>query len=492
MNVLFTIDTGATRTIISERVYNSIPQAQRPKLKPSPTLSDATGQPLSQLGTAMFSVKLFPNVEFSCEIIVAKIEDDGLFGHDLLVKGDAEILYKEGAIQFLGIQIPCKQVGYSSRIRRIRAADHFKIPPHSEMIIDVFIDRLDGDDDLQKTVILEPSIHFQEKYDLIMAASLSDMKSRVTHSVRLLNSSPECVSVNQDVTLGMAEEIDLIVNLTEVENQANTQLLQDSNQPDSLDNGFQQHGVRRINGSCFDIIPPHLQDLFQKACTDRPEAEIWKIADILIKYQDTFSKDEFDLGYTNLVEHTIDVGDHKPIKQPPRRVPIAFASEEETVIKHLEQQGIIRKSTSPWASPICLVRKKSGKVRPCVDYRRLNEITKKDAFPLPRVQDCLDAVSGAKLFSTFDLTSGFHQIAIRGSDVPKTAFCTKYGLYEYLTMPMGLTNSPAVFQRLMELVLAGLQWHTCLIYLDDVLVFGSSFEEHMLRVDEMLGRIKEA
>ena len=152
---------------------------------------------------------------------------------------------------------------------RIRAADRFKIPAHTEMIIDVFIDRLDGDDDLQQMVILEPSIHFQEKYDLIMAASLSDMKSRVTHSVRLLNSSSECVSVNQDVTLGMAEEVDFIVNLTEVENQVNTLHCQDGNQHGCSENGFQQHGVRRINESSHNIIPPHLLNLFQKACTDR-------------------------------------------------------------------------------------------------------------------------------------------------------------------------------------------------------------------------------
>ena len=139
-------------------------------------------------------------------------------------------------------------------------------------------------------------------------------------------------------------------------------------------------------------------------------------------------------------------------------------------MKQLEKQGVIRKSTSPWASPICLVRKRSGKIRLCVDYRRLNEIAIKDAFPLPRISDCLDAVAGAKFFSTFDMTSEFHQVKIRESDIPKTAFCTKYGMYEYLTMPVGLSNSPAVFQRLMELVLNLLQWHICLIYLDDVLV----------------------
>ena len=165
------------------------------------------------------------------------------------------------------------------------------------------------------------------------------------------------------------------------------------------------------------------------------------------------------------MEHSIDVVSHPPIKQAPRTVPVAFASEEENVIKQMEAQRIIRKSTSPWASPICFVRKTSGKIRPCVGYRRLNEVTVKDAFPLPRISDCLDAVAGVKFLSSFDLTSGFHQVPIKVSDIPKSAFCTKYGLFEYLTMPMGMTNSPAVFQRLMELALGSLQWHICLIYL---------------------------
>ena len=194
---------------------------------------------------------------------------------------------------------------------------------------------------------------------------------------------------------------------------------------------------------------------------------------------------------TSLTEHAIDVGVHKPIKQPPRRVSAAFADEEENVIKQTEEQGIIRPSESPWASPIVLVRKKSGKVRPCEDYRRLNAITVKDAFPLPRVSDCLDAIAGATLFSCLGITSGYHQIPVKECDIPKTAFCTIYRLYEYVFMPMGSTNSPATFQRLMELALRGLQWHTFLIYLDDIVAYGKTFEEHLQRVRVVLERIKD-
>lgn len=216
------------------------------------------------------------------------------------------------------------------------------------------------------------------------------------------------------------------------------------------------------------------------------------LLDLLLEYQDAFSKNDLDLGLTHVSEHIIDTGEAKPIKLPPRRVPIAYAEAELQTINDMEKQGIIRKSNSPWASPLNLVLKKNGKIRPCVDYRRVNDVTINDAFPLPRIQDCLDAVSGATIFSTFDLTSGYHQVPVRESDIPKTAFITKYGLWEFLTMPMGMKGSAQTFQRTLQMIVNGLQWQTCLIYLDDIIVFGSNFQEHLKRVKEVLERIRKA
>jgi hypothetical protein len=138
-----------------------------------------------------------------------------------------------------------------------------------------------------------------------------------------------------------------------------------------------------------------------------------EILHLLQKYSHTFSVNDYDLGLTHLVEHDIDTGDTRPLTQPPRRIPISFAEEEKKLIAQMHEQGITRKSSFPWSSPVELVIKKNGKVRPCVDYRRLNAVTIKDAFLLPRIQDCLDTVAGATLFSTFDLTSGYHQIPVR-------------------------------------------------------------------------------
>ena len=127
-----------------------------------------------------------------------------------------------------------------------------------------------------------------------------------------------------------------------------------------------------------------------------------------------------------------------------------------------------------------------------MDYRKLNEVTKKDAYPLPRIEDCLDCLGGAKIFSTLDLQSGYWQIEIKDADRPKTAFSTRTGHYEYVTMPFGLCNAPGTFERAMELIMKGLQWKTLILYLDDIIVMGSSFDEHIDRLDEVLTRVSSA
>lgn len=140
------------------------------------------------------------------------------------------------------------------------------------------------------------------------------------------------------------------------------------------------------NSSQNTNVPDYLSDLYYRAVQEMTSDENQKISDLLCRYQTTFSKNDTDLGLTTLVQHEIDTGDSRPIKQPPRRVPLAFADEERKVVQQMEAQGIIRKSSSPWASPIVLVKKKNGKTRCCIDYRRLNIVTRQDAFPLPRVQ----------------------------------------------------------------------------------------------------------
>ncbi len=139
-----------------------------------------------------------------------------------------------------------------------------------------------------------------------------------------------------------------------------------------------------------------------------------------------------------------------------------------------------------------LVRKKDGSYRFCIDYRRLKSITIKDAHPLPRVDDSLDALSGATLFSTLDLSSGYWQIQMDDASRKKTAFTTGDSLYHFKVMPMGLINAPPTFQRLMELVLRGLHWSKTLVYLDDIIVFSKTFKDHIQDLSEVFGRLRQA
>ena len=171
---------------------------------------------------------------------------------------------------------------------------------------------------------------------------------------------------------------------------------------------------------------------------------------------------------------------------------MAYAGQDKKAVEKLLKQGSVRPSSSPWASPLLLITKRDGTVRPVIDYRAVNAVSKQDAFLLPRMQDCLDAVAGARIFSTLDITSAYNQVPVRKQDIPKTAFVTKHGLFEYTTMPFGLCGSTSTFQRLMELALNGLQWNICLIYLDDVIIFSTTFEEHTERLKQVLTRIKDA
>ena len=151
----------------------------------------------------------------------------------------------------------------------------------------------------------------------------------------------------------------------------------------------------------------------------------------------------------------------------------------------------IEASDSPWFSPIVLV-KKDGSTRFCIDYRKLNAITRKDAYPLPRVDHTLDTLAGSKLFSTLDLATGYWQVEVAEEDRPKTAFLTPEGLYQFKVMPFGLCNVPATFQRLMDRVLNGLKWYQCLVYIDDIIVVGDSFANHLTNLVSVLKRLRGA
>mgnify|MGYP000635714642 FL=1 len=224
-------------------------------------------------------------------------------------------------------------------------------------------------------------------------------------------------------------------------------------------------------------VPSHLQSLIDGLPKDLTPEQLAQVKATINHYQDAFTGPEGEIGRTSLVTHTINTGENEPIKQAPRRQSPVIQKVIKDEVQKMLDKGVIEPSCSPWASPVVIVKKKDGTHRFCVDYRKLNDLTHKDAHPIPRLQDCLETLRGAKWFSTLDLHSGYWQVAMDEKDKEKTAFATTSGLYQFTVMSFGLTNAPASFQRLMELILTGMSTEQLQLYLDDVLVIGALFRE---------------
>ena len=195
-------------------------------------------------------------------------------------------------------------------------------------------------------------------------------------------------------------------------------------------------------------------------------------------------------GHTDAVEHDINTGYQSPIRCAPRRMSPQKMKKEEECVAEMLTGGQIEPSDSPWSSPVVLVTKKDGGTRFCVDYRRLNDVNTKDANPLPRIDDTLDMLASKQWFSTLDLASGYWQVSLSQEARIKTAFATHSGLFQFRVMPFGLCNAPATFERLMDRVLQGLRWTCCLVYLDDIISFGSTFDGALTNLTLIFERLR--
>ena len=224
-----------------------------------------------------------------------------------------------------------------------------------------------------------------------------------------------------------------------------------------------------------------------------------KIINLCKEFSDIFYYENMPLTFTNKIKHCIRTTDEQPVYSKTYRYPFIHREEVRSQIKKMLNQNIIRPSNSPWSSPIWVVPKKrdaSGKEkwRVVIDFRRLNEKTIDDKYPLPNITDLLDKLGKCQYFTTLDLASGFHQIEMNEDDIPKTAFNTENGHFEFTRMPFGLKNAPATLQRTLDSILKGLndRCERCLVYLDDIIVYSTSLQEHMESLRSVFKRLREA
>ena len=262
-------------------------------------------------------------------------------------------------------------------------------------------------------------------------------------------------------------------------------------------------GCDLLNDSVIDLVRGFVQiegkqwpikrhsPLYTTVCTILPDTGNIELNQLLRNSADVFSTPEVNLGRCIHPPMSIK-STGPPICQPAYMTPLLKRRIIDECIDDMLHQGIIRPSTSPWSSPITLVKKPDDSTRFCVDYRKLNAVTVSDSYPLALISDILDQIGNSTIFTTLDLKAGYWQIEMEEQSIPKTAFRCHRGLYEFLRLPFGLKNGPAAFQRIMDTVLSGLIGHIAMVYLDDIVIYSNNRDEHINHIRLVFDRLRKA
>ena len=424
--VTLLVDTGSSISILHHSIRDKNPSLKSSSLnKMEFSAVTANGQPLDVMGSIMVNVTAGV-LDMQHKFYVAgDINSDGILGLDLLSSLGASINLQDGTLDCReGVKIPLSKRRRNIEIARIVVQEDTTIPPNHEVVFPASIDLKYNPGEYEGFV--EPNSTFSQKTGLLVGRVLANA-SKLQTPVRLLNPSTSEIKLYKGMHIGSFIP---------------TQVPQTSRR---------EEVVATVSSN---LSHDWAHNLVQSsALTDEQKNQVEQL---LEEFKSVFSQSSTDYGRTELIEHQIDTGAAHPIRQPPRRIPQHLRMNVDEQIDSMLDNGIIEPSRSPWSSPIVVVPKKDGGIRFCVDYRQLNSVTIKDAYPLPQISDTLESLAGAKFFSTLDLASGYWQVGMHPDDQHKTAFASHRGLFEFKVLPFGLCNAPATFERLMEFALAGL------------------------------------
>ncbi|GFV09531.1 retrovirus-related Pol polyprotein from transposon 412 [Trichonephila clavipes] len=339
-------------------IRNDLAQKLKEKLiwtPPRVVLQTVTGEKIDIHGKLKVKIK-FGDATYQHAVYVADIADPFILGLDFLKEHGFTLDFNKNELRSIHEEVTIFKIEHRSEpIRQVTANENITIPPRTEIIVPGYIVT-----DVSFNSGLIGSAE-NKANGLLIASTLVDLPEKLSRPVT-------CVCKSSSLLLSNSPQ-----QLT----------------PDLLENA--------------ELSPE------QKSSAER----------LFQEFEDVFSRNSSDIGHTTVTQHRIDTADHPPIKQHPRRLPFAKQEEVGTLLREMQENDIIEPSSSPWASPIVLVRKKDGSTRFCVDYRKLNDVTKKDSYPLPRIDDTLDTLYGHKWFSTLDLKSGYWQVEIHPEDREK-------------------------------------------------------------------------
>lgn len=462
------IDSGASLTLINLHFFSKLPPYYRQQARPPPPNLCLQLADRSQL-YVKFSLSLPITISHSTRIhtfyVVPQLWRTCIIGNDLIRKHNLQI---DGGRQYAYFKRTNRNehMKKQNKVTAHKGAEYIllsneriKIPPFHASTIQVRTNKMFTNMDEE---------NHQHEYEITSIKATPYVETRTAISQKI-------------TTLQVA-------NLTK-----NTILIH-TNQPLAKMTRLNQTQINMIQHETISPANRHSQSTLddEPSLTDSEltTQQKEKVKQLIRTFPEVFNKQP---GRTTKLQHEINLlPGSRPYNSPPFRYAPARRQVIDEQLNEMAEQGIISPSTSPWASPVILAPKKDGSLRFCVDYRKVNSMTIRDAYPIPRIDDTLDSLREAKFLSTIDLRSGYWQVEMDKNSKEKTAFVTHKGLFEFNVMPFGLTNAPATFQRLMDIVLAGLKWQCCLVYLDDVVIYSPTFEQHLIDLEKIFQTLKSA
>ena len=490
------IDCGASVSLLSRNALRKIPEEIRPTLEQSETrVKFADGSVQRADGLVKLSLKVGETTK-TVSFLVGNFTDEAILGMCDLHTLGIQIDFSTMTVCKGDWIIPVQDVHCNPICRKVVVKKSVTLSPRTENLIEAYVisnsekTKVRGNN---VSLMLEPVESLLTEKCVLPAKSIhNDGQEKIP--VLVYNPNADTVTLEDNTVVGMLVEIpDVVSKLTDYDSD-NIVLDHNSTICTSVDVDNEKSNSHETVDNA--VLPDHLIGMYEESAENLNSVQKIKLKKFLIEHADVFSRHDFDLGSTNVVECSLDTGDSKPIKQAPRRLCPDAMKSADSLIQELLDKKLIVPSKSPWASPIVMVKKKNGSYRMCIDFRMTNFSLKSDGYPLPRVQSALDCLSKAKWFCSNDMTAGYWQIRMDENSREKTAFCHQNGpsggLYEWLVMPFGLKTAPGCFQRLMDKILSDLRYVSLLVYLDDILLFGSNFEETLSRLEVLLNRMRQA
>ena len=481
------MDTGATRTLIDKSVFD---QLQRPlqAFRGTP-LKLANGSSMTPIGECRIKLKLQVDTAMVIVNVMALVADKLPF----------RVLLGDDFNTPAGVTVNCrtKKIAIDPRPEptatgaQVFTLSEIVVPSRSVCDIPVYVkDTMDIRD---KQLVVSSDETAYKKNRLIPANSLVENNNKGQFSIKVLNGLFRPVKLEAHNAIAS-----YVVNKTPKHNvEFKMSDLLPQLEQEFL--GFVSMKMQSTSSTSTDMkktIGLKLNNGVVTIGRGLNELQREKLRDLLNEFIECFlfEPEKQVFGQCTMVKHHIDVGNARPINQRAPRVSDEVRKKLKVITDDLLQRGAIRLSQSPWCSRLVFVPKSNPneKDRMCQNLIGVNAVTKRDNYKLPHIEDCLDTLRDAKVFSVMDCTKGYWQVQLTEESKELTAFATPDHLFEWEVMPFGLSNAPATFQRLMDVVLSGLRWHECLVYLDDIVVFSTDFDSHLVRLHNVLDRLRKA